>query len=143
MKAKARPKRKARAGAGGTRRLSSFATFRALDHALIQSRKRGLATFLPSDEDTGKRFCTRPTLVIHYDERSPSLSMGQWLQNKAQLRVVLMRDIFHREWNDCMLAVKSSSMWHVLLLTSVVHNLPSGPWEGAAWFSKIAAGEKD
>ena len=54
-----------------------------------------------------------------------------------------MRDIFHREWNDCMGAITASGFWFVVLLTSMVFNLPYVPWDGSAWFQKMVEGAED
>ena len=48
-----------------------------------------------------------------------------------------VRDPFLREWNDLKNAVSESGLWHVILLATVVFNLPFGPWDGAAWFCKM------
>eukprot|EP00974_Lingulodinium_polyedra_P042297 4059141-Lingulodinium_polyedra.AAC.1 len=55
----------------------------------------------------------------------------------AKVRCLGIHDIFHREWNDCTLALKSCDLWYVILLTSMVMNLPYGPWDGSSWFSKM------
>ena len=75
----------------------------------MRSRKRGLDAFEAAEGD-GKRFCDRPLLTLHYDERSPNLAAGQWLLNKQMSRVCLVRDVFHREWNDCKLALQSCKL---------------------------------
>eukprot|EP00974_Lingulodinium_polyedra_P018251 1765395-Lingulodinium_polyedra.AAC.1 len=54
-----------------------------------------------------------------------------------KLRVLLVRDIFHREWNDVRAAAKSSDLWWAVLLSTMVFNLSYGPWEGAAWHEKL------
>ena len=139
-KAKGKAKASAKGAAGGKvvkARRSSLAAFRALDNALRHGRKRGLEVFLPTEGDKAKRLCVRHTLVLHYDEASPNLAMGQWMLYKGLLRIVLLRDVFHREWNDCGLALRSVGLWHVVLLTALVHNLTYGPWDGSAWFNKL------
>ena len=124
-------------------RTGALGTLRALDNALATTRKRGLSAFLPNPEaDEGQPLHKRPTLVLHYDEASPNLAMGMWLAYKAKLRVVTMRDIFHREWNDVQLAIKGVGLWYVVLLTSLVFNLVYGPWEGGSWFVKLQSGAK-
>ena len=58
--------------------MSSFATFRALDHALQVGTKQSLVRCLPTEEDEARSVSTRPTSIIHYDEGSSNVSMGQW-----------------------------------------------------------------
>ena len=109
-------------------RKSSQATVQALDNALVHSRKRGLVEFVATEgANPAKRLRDRPLLVLHFDEGSPNLAAGQWLLYKAEVRMCFIRDVFHREWSDTCLAAKASGLWHVVLLTSVLHNLPYGP----------------
>ena len=35
------------------------------------------------------------------------------------------------------LALHSCELWHVVILTTAVLNLPFGPWNGSAWFHKV------
>eukprot|EP00974_Lingulodinium_polyedra_P094481 9158313-Lingulodinium_polyedra.AAC.1 len=56
---------------------------------------------------------------------------------QAKLRVLGIRDIYHREWNDTTLALKACSLWYVVLLTAMAMNLPYGPWDGSAWMGKM------
>jgi len=78
-----------------------------------------------------------PTLTLHLDEGSPAYSMTWYLLHKEELRMLAARDPYHREWNDIKLGTSRAKMWHVVLLMTVVFNLPFGPWDGATWFSKI------
>eukprot|EP00974_Lingulodinium_polyedra_P100409 9725997-Lingulodinium_polyedra.AAC.1 len=55
----------------------------------------------------------------------------------------MVRDIFHREWNDCTQAIKHSGLWWVILLTTMAWNLCYGPWEGCAWYEKIKGGASE
>ena len=48
-----------------------------------------------------------------------------------------VRDPHHRNWNDAKNAISDAGLWFVVLLMRVVFNMPYGPWEGSAWFSKI------
>ena len=73
-------------------------------------------------------------------ERAP-LATRSWKASfltHLKARVALVRDVFHREWNDCNNALKMSGLWWVLLLTSATFNLCCGPWEGQ--FEKIKGG---
>ena len=77
------------------------------------------------------------TLTLHLDEGSPAYAMVWFLTNQCDLRMMAQRDIFHREWNDTRLAVTLSHLWDVVILTTVVFNLPHGPWDGGTWHNKM------
>eukprot|EP00974_Lingulodinium_polyedra_P008769 838067-Lingulodinium_polyedra.AAC.1 len=74
---------------------------------------------------------------------SSGYAAGWFLRHKLQGRIFQIHDIFHREWNDVIGALKSSGLWWTVLLSTVVYNLCFGPWGGSAWYQKIksAAGE--
>ena len=107
-------------------RQTSHAVLRALDNGLLQCRGAGLATFLPAEEDKLVPLSSRNTLVLTSDEGSPSMAMGQWLQYKSKLRILVMRDIFHREWNGASNSINCVGMWGTVLLTTMAFNLPYG-----------------
>ena len=69
--------------------------------------------------------------------------MCWYLAYHIKSRVVFVRDILHREWNDCTLALRQAGLWWVVLLTTVVFNFPFGPWNGAAWWQKLLEGSNE
>eukprot|EP00974_Lingulodinium_polyedra_P111304 10765970-Lingulodinium_polyedra.AAC.1 len=71
------------------------------------------------------------------DEGSVGYAGVWFLLHHLHLRATFQRDVFHREWNDCKGAVKASSLWWVILCSTLVMNLTYGPWEGAGWFEKL------
>ena len=82
----------------------------------------------------------RPLLILHMDEGSPGYAAYWYCAYHLQLRLFLVRDVFHREWNDSMNAIKQAGLWWIILLRSVTFNLCYGPWEGSAWFEKVVVG---
>ena len=48
-----------------------------------------------------------------------------------------MRDIFHRQWNDIKNAVSAAGLWALVLLMTIVFNMPFGVWDSGSWFGKI------
>eukprot|EP00974_Lingulodinium_polyedra_P040786 3918263-Lingulodinium_polyedra.AAC.1 len=71
----------------------------------------GLAAFLdPSPPQQLPSWDQRKTLCLHFDEGSPNLALVNWLLYSVKARVVAVRDIFHREWNDVQLALKSANL---------------------------------
>ena len=122
-------------------RKAAQANCQALDNALRHGVKRSLSEFMPMPEEScDKRLHQRPLLCLHFDEASPNLSMAQWLVSSLKARVCWLRDPFHREWNDCSLALKAAGLWSNVLVTSLLHNLPYGPWDGSAWFHRLCDG---
>jgi hypothetical protein len=112
---------------------------RALDYLLVSTFGFGLEQYchakLPIDP------WGRHTLwVLYMDEGSTWFAVVWYLQYHIIGRVLMVRDIFQREWNDVQLAVKHCGLTTVILLTTMVLNLCYGPWEGAAWFEKLKAG---
>eukprot|EP00974_Lingulodinium_polyedra_P006089 576266-Lingulodinium_polyedra.AAC.1 len=65
------------------------------------------------------------------------MALATFLLYHLKCRLVPMRDIYHREWNDVKLALKKSDLWYAVLLSTLAFNLPYGPWDGAGWFSKL------
>ena len=124
-------------------RRASFACLRALDNALLQGTKIGLADFMEDAEGSTGDLCKRSVLVIFLDEASTNMAMAMWLQYKVRLRMIFIRDVFHREWNDVSLAVRHTGLWWVVLLSSLAFNLPFGPWDGSGWWEQLKEGARD
>ena len=100
----------------------------------MQARGAGMSVFLPTPlpEVSAVPLARRPTLVMCYDEGSPNVALAQWLQYRARLRVICLRDPFLREWNDVTNALRAVGLWDTVLLSTVCFNLPHGPWNGQA-----------
>ena len=82
----------------------------ALDKILYQTLGYGLDQFQRDDSDDWRGLVTDvirlpKTLVLHLDEEGPAYSMCWYLLYKEKLRFMMMRDIYHREWNDIRLAL--------------------------------------
>ena len=57
-----------------------------------------------------------PTLVLHADEGSPGFAMLWFLNYRLpSIRFLLVRNIFHREWNDVRNAISNKGLWWVVL----------------------------
>ena len=90
-----------------------------------------------------KSLLSLPLLVLHFDEGSPNQALYCWMQYQARLRVIGVRDIYHREWNDVTLALRQAGLWRYVVLSSILFNLPYGPWNGGAWFGKLCESARD
>ena len=69
-----------------------------------------------------------------------------WFLNyHLSLRIITMYDPFHREWNDVRLALALSdeNLWWVILMSTIVYNMPHGLWESCAFWSRMVAMAKD
>ena len=71
---------------------------------------------------------------IHMDEASPSYAMWWYLFFHCRLRMVLVRDVFHRQWNDAKLTLIRKGLWWVVLLTTVMFNMPFGPYDARSFW---------
>eukprot|EP00974_Lingulodinium_polyedra_P051483 4953431-Lingulodinium_polyedra.AAC.1 len=69
--------------------------------------------------------------------------MWGWFAYKAGLRVMGVRDIFHREWNDVIGALKQAELWWVVILTTLAYHLPYGPWDGSSWYQRMVESAAD
>ena len=54
-----------------------------------------------------------------------------------------MYDPFRREWYDVRLALSYDHLWWVILMSTIVYNMPRRPWESCAYSSRMVAMAKD
>ena len=110
-KGKARGKRKV-GRIMGKLRDDARRVLQAVDHLLTMFSVRGLAAFLPLDaKEQATPLSVRKLLVMFLDEASPQLAMNMFLTYKLKVRLVNIRDLHHRKWNDCSNAIKKSGKW--------------------------------
>ena len=88
-------------------RMASYKCLLILEALLQRTIGRGLSHFIPSPECPLQPH-QRPTLMVHVDEGSTGYSMLWYLVHHVQARVVVIRDIYHREWNDCKNAIMAT-----------------------------------
>ena len=124
-------------------RQSAYAVMRAVDHQLHSMTGTGLSQFIPQDGSTNIPLQSRPLLVVCLDEGSVGYAAVWYWWYSAGLRMLPMRDVFHREWNDVLMAVRNCGLYSVLLLTQLVYNLSHGPWAGAAWWEQLKVGAQN
>ena len=143
-KTKAQSKRRARKPHEGKtivkERKGAYNLFRGLDHLIWLLWGTGLVSFLRHAPGFENPLQDRPLLVLWYDECGSNLSLYSWLAWHHQMRIVGVRDIYHREWNDTKLCLQASNLWGTVLLMTVVFNMVYGPWSGAGWFCKLQEG---
>ena len=140
-------KRRAKAKAGPAKtqkdRVRAYHMIRALDHAFVEGTEGGLNNYKRDATGCELSLSNRPLICLQFDECSSSLAMYLYLAYKAHLRVVVLRDIYHREWNDVKLGLQWADVWWVVVLTTLAINLPHGPWGGSAWFHQMVEAMKD
>eukprot|EP00974_Lingulodinium_polyedra_P028094 2713431-Lingulodinium_polyedra.AAC.1 len=89
-------------------------TLVALDNLLQRTTGAGVSQFLPN-QVRGRELWAMGnlprTLVMCMDEGSPGYAMVWWGLYKAHLRLLPLRDVFHREWNDTLDAVKGAGLF--------------------------------
>ena len=153
-KGKAKPKRKSRAPVTIKQiRGSAYQHLKGLDKTLCNVLGQGLKQFRvdngSTENEVGINVSNRQnplrefdkplpdTLCLHFDEGSSGFAMTWFILFVMDLRFVGMRDVFHREWNDVKLALGDEQVWWVILLTTMVFNLPYGPWMTEGWWCKM------
>ena len=120
---------------------SAWRELKAIDYVLSLVLGVGLEHFSPGPEDGA--LLDRPTLAFHLDEGSSGYTMCWYLQYHLGLRTAVVRDVFHREWNDIKGALADCSLWWVVLLTTLAFNLNHGPWNNEAWWQEMKEGSKE
>ena len=104
-KARAKGKAKGKGRAGGPMRritdvprMASHRTLLALDATLQRATGQGLSYFSASS-GTDALPHLRPTLTMHLDEGSVGYGACWYCHFHILTRMVVCRDIYHREWN--------------------------------------------
>ena len=118
---------------------------RALDKILTLLFSVGLLMFLAPDWDDSGFFkeTLPPTLVMNLDEGGPACAMTAFLLYGTRLRMLAIRDIYHREFNDAKLALTRASLWWVVSLTTILFNMPFGPWQTKKFWKRLQASAVD
>ena len=68
-----------------------------------------------------------PALVLSLDQASIGFAMIWFLNYHLSVRIIAMHGTFHSEWNDVMLALSDDNLWWVILMSTMVYNMPHGP----------------
>jgi len=123
-------------------RLHALDHLRAINNCLVVMTGRGLEQFMPMDpsemsQASGYGRRPRRVLTCCLDQGLAGYSMMSFLLYKAQLSIVHINDIYHREWNDVKYALQKTQLWQSVVLTTLAFNLFYGPWETCAWHSKM------
>ena len=122
-------------------RSSALKQMKGLDKLLCNALTLGLSHFvvLENQKWTGLAWgeAFPRTLIVSMDQASNGFA-AIWFPNyHLYLRCMATYDPFHREWNDARLAVSDEGLWWVILMSTIVYNMPHGPWESCAFWSKI------
>ena len=82
-----------------------------------------------------------PLLVSVSDQGPVNTAALNFLQFGSPVLIDCQLDTFHRAWNDIKLALKRSAYkaWRVVLLLTVVANLPYGPFNSSQFFFRKKA----
>ena len=109
-----------------------------LDKLLYSLLGVGLVVYVPAQnyfELAGKvlPWC----LVLHMDEASPGYAMFWFLALHLKIRIVFIRDPYHRQWNDTRLALTRTGVWWICLVTIVAFNMPFAPYGSGAFGEQL------
>ena len=59
------------------------------------------------------------------------------------VKLILLVDWNHRDWNDVQHAIKDCGWKVASLLLIIIMNLDHGPWAGQAWWEQLKAGAEE
>eukprot|EP00974_Lingulodinium_polyedra_P008475 809003-Lingulodinium_polyedra.AAC.1 len=116
IKRQAKARGKGKAAARATKRasdqprLTALRVLKVLDALLQRATGKGLGHYLPPATPCNLLPHLRPTLSMHLDEGSTGYACMWYLIHHAQARMVVIKDIFHREWNDAKGALMDSKL---------------------------------
>ena len=79
-------------GSAKQQRLTSLANLHAVDNALVQAGVGGFQAF-SGGTGLSEAGMLLATLVLHFDEASPNLSMAPFLQHHVRLRMLFVRGV--------------------------------------------------
>ena len=122
-------------------RSSVLKQMKGLDKLLCNAFTFGLSHFVVPENQKwtglawGEAFPR--TLIVSMDQASTGFAAIWFLNYHLYLRCMATYDPFHREWNDARLAVSDEGLWWVILMSTIVYNMPHGPWESCAFWSNI------
>eukprot|EP00971_Amphidinium_carterae_P210231 4171080-Amphidinium_carterae.3 len=121
-----------------------------VEHANRVSQEGALRQCVKNSVSGAKRFelprtfvggieVPRPTLHMVSDMGPKQWPSLQWLTEAYHIRGVVMGDSFHMDWNALRKALSRCDLYLLTLERCLLHNLPSGPWEGAGNHGQIRA----
>ena len=80
----------------------------------------------------------RPAVpAINADAGSPGFAAAWFLPMHLQCRVIFLRDVYHRCWNDCKLAIQEQGWRWCILQLLLVMNVAFGPWLSESWWVQM------
>ena len=122
-------------------RSGALSQMKGLDKLLVNSITMGLISFVVADDQkwTGLAWglVFPRTLVVSMDQASTGFAAIWFLNYHLGMRVIAIYDPYHREWNDTKLAISDENLWWVILMSTVVYNMPHGPWASCSFWSKM------
>ena len=80
---------------------------------------------------------SRPCLFVCLDFGPVGLPAAHWLFGVARIRGCLIDDWCHSMWNIFQTACGDSGLRSVVIERTLVQNVPSGPWRGAAFHQEV------
>lgn len=105
---------------------------------LQQGWGAGLADFVYRDPAVHPGVPARQSVLsMGLDQASTNWSGMFFLQYACGLAIHMYPDFSHGMDNDVCGAAKDVSLWPVILMTTIVMNMPWGPWGGQAFWGKL------
>jgi hypothetical protein len=108
----------------------------------IEDKASGERWFEVPRERDGQGNLHRPALHVVTDKGPKCFPGLQYLFKKLRLRGSLIADPWHQDWNGLRSAAAEAGLWGICLERCIVHNFPSGPWEGCAAHQSVKGAGK-
>lgn len=108
----------------------------------IEDKSTGQRWFEVPRERDDEGHLHRPALHVVTDKGPKCFPGLQYLFKKLRLRGSLVADPWHQDWNGLRSAAAEAGLWGICLERCLVHNFPSGPWEGCAAHQSVKGAGK-
>eukprot|EP00971_Amphidinium_carterae_P343165 6482768-Amphidinium_carterae.1 len=104
--------------------------------ACVQRLPAG-STSLTVPRDGQKESRGLPSLTVVMDMGPKQFPGMQWIFETWRLRGSLINDPWHADWNGIKSALTETRLYLLVLERALLHQMPSGPWEGASHFHSL------
>ena len=85
----------------------------------------------------GAQSPSRSVLAQFADECASQLSLQQGLAHGAHIRIIFLKDVFHRYWRDVLNALSDAGLMSMVFEALHVMNIPHGPWKSGKWWREM------
>ena len=116
-------------------RVASHSALVQINWMLMCAKGHGILAYQPKAGDE-RPLQSREHLALIVDKGSDNWCLSWFLIYHLRLRVSVYPDPFHGPWRELENAISAGGKRHSLLLSSIVHNMDYGPFEGQAFWNQ-------